>query len=61
MDDWCDKYDKCKYFLVEYIEFDIFGHDTFNTFCTHNNKKSIIPRIHCKKCIENNKDYKENI
>ena len=50
---WCDLYQKCKYYSFEYYNFDIFGHDSIISRCEKTGeKREIYPRISCKKCSE---------
>ena len=46
-------YDECPYYKIKYTEIDIFGHDSYDEFCTKNSEeKKVIGCIHCKKCKE---------
>ena len=46
-------YDVCPYYKIKYTEEDIFGHDSYDEFCTKNGEqKKVIGCIHCKKCKE---------
>lgn len=49
MKEWYEIYEKCPDYSQEVTEQDIFGHDSFQSYCKG---KRIIPCIQCRKCIE---------
>lgn len=51
MKEWFDVYPECPYFSQKLVSEDIFGHDSFEYFCSKTGeKKDLYPRIHCKNC-----------
>lgn len=58
-EEWFDKYPNCPYYKRVLVEPDPMGHDVYESYCTESGeRKEIIPRCHCKKCLNNVKKVK---
>ena len=55
--EWCDVYFKCPYFSEVITEHCSMGHDSTEHYCKKSGElRQIIPYMHCKRCIDENKN-----
>ena len=50
--EWCDVCQKCRYYSEVITEYCQIGHDSVEHYCKKSGEPcQIIPRVHCKRCI----------
>lgn len=54
--EWCDIYPECPFYSEVVTEYCPMGHDSVEHYCKKSGEScQIIPRVHCKRCINESK------